>query len=198
MASTTIHRKKNGAAYVYSVESYWDKEKKAPRNKQICLGRLDEVTGELIPSRQRKQKENITTFEAGIKAHVKVYGPHLLLMKLADDIGISDALRKSFPDTHKRILSLAFFIAQKGLALSRCELWSESHLHPLNQPISSQRVSDLLKEITESERQRFLSIWLKRLTENDLLCYDITSISSYATANEYVRWGYNRDNEKLP
>jgi transposase len=119
-------------------------------------------------------------------------------MKLADDIGLSSTLRKSFPDTHKRILSLAFFIAQKGLALSRCEIWSESHQHPLNQPISSQRVSDLLKEITENERQHFLSIWLKRLSENDLLCYDITSISSYATANEYVRWGYNRDNEKLP
>jgi len=47
MASTTIHRKKNGAAYVYSVTSYWDKEKKAPRNKQVCLGRLEEATGEL-------------------------------------------------------------------------------------------------------------------------------------------------------
>ena len=96
MASTTIHRKKNGAAYVYSVESYWDKKKKAPRNKQICLGRLDEATGELIPSKKRKQSENAKTIETGIKAHVKVYGPHLLLMKLADDIGLSSTLRKSF------------------------------------------------------------------------------------------------------
>jgi transposase len=119
-------------------------------------------------------------------------------MKLADDIGLSSALRKSFPDAYEKILSLAFFIAQKGLALSRCAMWSESHLHPLNQPISSQRVSDLLKEVRENECQHFLSIWLKRLSEIDLLCYDITSISSYAAANEYVRWGYNRDNEKLP
>jgi transposase len=36
------------------------------------------------------------------------------------------------------------------------------------------------------------------LLESELLCYDITSISSYATANEYVRWGHNRDKEKLP
>jgi transposase len=36
------------------------------------------------------------------------------------------------------------------------------------------------------------------LLENELLCYDITSISSYATANEYVRWGHNRDKEDLP
>jgi hypothetical protein len=57
MVSTTIHRKANGAAYVYSVESYWDKEKKAPRNKQICLGRLNEETGEIIPSKRMARKE---------------------------------------------------------------------------------------------------------------------------------------------
>ena len=198
MASTAIHRKKNGAAYVYSVESYWDKEKKAPRNKQVCLGRLDDTTGEIIPSKKKRDTKDGMISSSGIKAKVKVCGPNLLLTKIANDIGLSSALRKSFPDTHAKILSLAFFVAQKGLALSRCESWSESHQHPLAQPISSQRVSDLLKEMTESERLHFLSIWLKRLSENDLLCYDITSISSYSTANEYVRWGYNRDNEKLP
>jgi hypothetical protein len=188
MAGTTIHRKKNGAAYVYSVKSYWDKEKKAPRNKQVYLGRLDQETGEIIPSKKKKQNEDGATHDTGIKANVKIYGPHLLLMKLANEIGLTSALRKSFPKAHEKILSLAFFIAQKGIALSRCEIWSESHQHPLNLPISSQRISELLKEVTENERQHFLSMWLKRLSDNDLLCYDITSISSYATANEYVRW----------
>jgi transposase len=59
-------------------------------------------------------------------------------------------------------------------------------------------VSELLQQMTENERQHFLSLWLKLLSESELLCYDITSISSYATANEYVRWGHNRDKEKLP
>jgi len=198
MASTTVHRKKNGAAYVYSVENYWDKEKKAPRNRQVCLGRLDEATGKIIPSKRMRQAKEDATPEPEPRANVKVYGPYLLLNKLAEDIGLSSALKKSFPNSHEKILSLAFFVAQKGLALSRCETWSESHQHPMTQPISSQRVSELLKEMRESERLHFLSMWLKRLSENDLLCYDITSISSYATANEYVRWGYNRDNESLP
>jgi transposase len=39
---------------------------------------------------------------------------------------------------------------------------------------------------------------MRHLLENELLCYDLTSISSYATANEYVRRGHNRDKEKLP
>ena len=52
---TTVHRKKNGAAYLYAFESYWDKEKKQARNKQVCLGRINEETGEAIPSGRRKR-----------------------------------------------------------------------------------------------------------------------------------------------
>lgn len=37
MASRAYHHnKKTGVTYVYSVRSYWDKEKKAPRNRQVC------------------------------------------------------------------------------------------------------------------------------------------------------------------
>ena len=122
MASTTIHRKKNGAAYVYSVKSYWDKEKKAPRNKQICLGRLDEQTGEIIPSSRKTRTELRAAAAPGVTASAKIYGPYLLLMKLAKDTGLINAIKKSFPDTWEEILSLVFFITQKGLALSRCEV----------------------------------------------------------------------------
>jgi transposase len=198
MASTTIHRKNNGAAYVYSVESYWDKDKKAPRNKQICLGRLDEETGEIIPSKKKTKKDGNTESGQDIIANAKVYGPYLLLMKLADNIGLAKILKKCLPEIHKEVLSLVFFIVQKGLALSRCEMWSDNHMHPATQPLSSQKVSELLKQVTENNRQHFLSLWLKQVIDNDFLCYDITSISSYATANEYVRRGHNRDKEKLP
>jgi len=187
MPSTTIHRKKNGAAYVYSVKSYWDKEKKSPRNKQVCLGRLNEETGEVIPSKRKEHTVKRAAVAGEVTASTKVYGPNLLLMKLAKDTGLTTALQKSFPAIYKEISSLAFFLAQKGLALSRCEMWSESHEHPYVKAIRSQRVSELLQHITEDARQHFLSLWLKRLSEIELLCYDITSITSYATANEYIR-----------
>jgi transposase len=197
MTHTTIHRKKNGAAYIYSVESYWDKEKKAPRNKQVCLGRLDEQTGEIIASKRKKRAAQTET-EAAPKASVKVYGPSLLLDKVANEIGLSKLLKKSMPNLYKEVLSLVYYTVQKGQALSRCERWSESHKHPADKDISSQQVSELLKEITEDQRQHFLEMWMGQLAENELLFYDLTSISSYAVGNEYVRRGYNRDNENLP
>jgi hypothetical protein len=195
---TTIHRKPNGSAYLYSVESYWDKGKKAARNKQVCLGRYNEETGELIPSKRRKKKAVVEEPGAGFKATTKVFGPFLLLEKLAEETGLAMMLEASMPEISGEILSLVYFIVQKGVALSRCNLWSASHQHPYGQPIGSQQVSDLLKKVTEDSRQHFLSLWMGRLLENELLCYDITSVSSYATANEYVRLGYNRDKEKLP
>ena len=206
MASRTIHRKPNGKAYVYSVESYWDREKKAPRNRQKCLGRLDESTGDVVPTNKRPRPQP----DAGrAPAHddepaqstgmtTKVVGPHMLLTKVAHDIGLTPTLKRSFPEAHEAILSLVLFIAHKGNALSRCETWSNSHCHPLGQPITSQEASEVLKQITEDSRQHFLSQWLKRLSDTEVLCYDITSISSYARSNEYVRRGYNRDNENLP
>jgi chromosome segregation ATPase len=50
--------KRTGTTYVYESESYWDKEKKQPRNKRTLIGKIDEKTGELVPTdgRGRKRK----------------------------------------------------------------------------------------------------------------------------------------------
>jgi hypothetical protein len=64
--------------------------------------------------------------------------------------------------------------------------------------LASQRVSELLLKITEDDRQRFLSLWLGKMSECDYLCYDITSVSSYARGNEYVKYGDTRNGESLP
>jgi transposase len=190
--------KKTGATYVYSIEkSYWDKTKKSPRNKQTCLGKLDPITGEVIPAKPRQKKEEKSSPLDGVTAVSRLAGPYLLLESLTKKHGLDTMLKKCFPDKWEFMLSLVYFIVHKGLALSRAEQWSCSCLHPFEEPFSSQRISDFLRQISEDERQHFLSIWLKNILEKDYLCYDITSISSYAKHNEYTRFGYNRDNESL-
>jgi hypothetical protein len=192
------YNKKTGATYVYSVNSYWDKEKKAPRNKQVYLGKLDEETGKIIPSQHKKPRQGQPTPSEGLTATAKTAGPYMLLEQIAQKTGIASLLRQCFPKSHNEILSLVYFIAQKGLPLSRSEPWSATHLHPGRETFPSQRVSETLLEITEGGRQRFLSLWLKKAAAADYLCYDITSISSYSQGNEFVRYGYNRDGEALP
>lgn len=199
MSSQTYHHnKKTGVTYVYSVNSYWDKAKKRPANKQVCLGKLDKETGEVIPSKRIKGIAKRAASAPEVTATSLVVGPYLLLEKLTEQTGLDTMLKKCFPEIHSAMLSLVYFIVQKGLALSHCEPWSVGHLHPFGELMISQRISELLPCITDDARQRFLSSWLAKLLENDYLCYDITSVSSYSESNEYVKYGYNRDQEPLP
>lgn len=45
--------KKTGAKYAFESVSYWDKDKKQPRSKRKYLGKVDPITGDIIPSRKR-------------------------------------------------------------------------------------------------------------------------------------------------
>jgi len=196
MANRTIHKKPNGTRYVYEVNSYWDKELKAPRNKQVCIGKIDEATGEIVPTRKRVKP--ILLFEVTPAAKCQVIGPAMLLDVINSEIGLSAILKRCFPQSHSQILSLAYFLVQKGLPLSRCETWSTSHQHPYGSEITSQRVSELLHQISENARVEFFRLWLAHLAEDECFYYDITSVSSYSEQNEFVRYGHNRDEENLP
>jgi hypothetical protein len=161
MASITHHRnKKTGAIYRYTVESYWDQEKKAPRNRQICLGRVDPETGELIPSKRRKKEVVIPSESSSSEITVtsRIIGPNLILEKITRDYGIDSLLDRCFGEKAKKMLSLVYFLVQKGLALSRVEQWSVATRHPVEQFISSQEVSELLRGLSEDDRHRFFRI----------------------------------------
>lgn len=49
--------KRSGITYVYESESYWDKEKKQPRSKRTLIGKIDEETGEIVPTGGRGRKK---------------------------------------------------------------------------------------------------------------------------------------------
>lgn len=55
--------KRTGITYVYESESYWDKEKKQPRSRRKLIGKLNEETGEIVPTdgRGRKRRDHHTT-----------------------------------------------------------------------------------------------------------------------------------------
>ena len=101
MAYRTIHTKPNGIKYVYESTSYWDKDLKAPRNKQVCMGRLDEATGNIVPtSRGTKSAQPRTSSAPAVIC--RVFGPTALLGLVAADIGLIDILKQCFPVTTAR------------------------------------------------------------------------------------------------
>ncbi|MDO5133111.1 MAG: hypothetical protein Q4D81_09030 [Eubacteriales bacterium] len=57
MAIIRQTNKKTGITYVIESESYWDKEKKQPRSHRRIIGKIDPVTGEVVPTHQKKNSE---------------------------------------------------------------------------------------------------------------------------------------------
>ena len=61
--------------------------------------------------------------------------------------------------------------------------------------LDSSAISELFQEIgkTKDKMLEFQYQWIERLQPIEAVYYDITSISSYGTNNDYIEWGYNRD-----
>ena len=167
--------KKTGVTYIYESVSYWDKEKQQARSKQVCIGKLDPVTGELIPSR-RLQAESFAPSvtakqdELPLTAAVAVVGPSLILDVLSKRLGIAKILKSVFPEFHAQILTIAYYLAAHGGPLSQCVSWTKTHEHPSGKPLESQRISEILGNVSTDGKQAFLAAWMDKVLEDDFLC----------------------------
>ena len=198
MVRRVNHVNKNtGVTYVYEYMAYWDKEKKQARNKQVCIGKLNATTGEFIPSK-RLAPEQAVVRDTAITASAQIIGPSLILDMVTERLGLDKLLKSCFPQTYQQIMAMAYYLVAHGGPLSHCGTWCKSHAPTLEQLLTSQRISEILRSITIDEKQTFLAKWMKKIMGDDFLCYDITSVSSYSDLNEYIKYGYNRDKEVLP
>ena len=189
--------KKTGVTYVYEAVSVWNKELKQARNKQVCVGKIDPVTGEFVPSK-RLSPTQAAVRDPVVTVSAQVVGPTLVLDAIAERIGLRSIMKSVFPESHNEFMAMACYLASQGGSLSLCSPWAKSHMPDLAPSLCSQRISELLATVSADRKQTFFAKWMKKRLENDYLCYDITSVSSYSEQNEYIKYGYNRDSEPLP
>ena len=189
--------KKTGVTYVYESVSFWDKERKQSRNKQVCVGKLDPATGEFVPSK-RLSREQAAVRDPAVTATTQVVGPALVLDEFAKRTGLTRLLKSCFPEMYRELMVMAYYLALQGGPLSHCGVWARSHDPERASSLTSQRISEILSSVGFDGKQSFFSRWMGKTLRDDYICYDITSISSYSHLNEYIKWGHNRDKEKLP
>jgi transposase len=79
-----------------------------------------------------------------------------------------------------------------------CYKWIDEIDIFINNSLSSQRISSLLKNITYSQRCEFYKQWFNYVNNDEPIALDITSISSYSKNIHESEHGHNRDGEKLP
>lgn len=70
MAIIKKYNKQNGTTYVYDSVSYWDKEKQQPRSKRKLIGKIDPVSGEIVPTEGRGRKPKPAPAEPSTPARV--------------------------------------------------------------------------------------------------------------------------------
>ena len=207
--SAIIHQKdkRTGITYAYESTSYWDKEKQQSRAKRRLIGRVDPETGQIVATRERKVASQ-TVDLPDIGKIERVYAPDItrtyygatyLLDQIGNSAGITEDLKKCFPNTWRQILSIAYFlILEDKNPLYRFPKWSNMHRHPYGDNIPSQRSSELFASITEDAKEKFFIQQGKRRVEKEFWAYDTTSISSWSELLKEVKYGHNKDHDPLP
>jgi len=201
--------KRSGITYVYESTAYWDKEKKQARSHRTLIGRLDTTTGQIVQTdgrgkhRGQAPKTKPPTPKRGpvVLTHMErlFFGATYLFDQIGDKLGIAADLKSCFPSTYKQILSIAYYlILEDANPLSRFPKWSKLHRHPFGDNISSQRSTELFQSITEEAKMHFFRLQGKRRVEKEYWAYDTSSISSYSEVLKQVKYGKNKDDDKLP
>ena len=190
-----------GVSYVYIDHPYWDKAKKQNRHKREYIGKLGQ-DGELIPNKKYLVSQgagNEATARATITALRSYFGATHLLNEISQVAGIEADLRACFPSTYKIWMSLAYYLVlASDSPLYRFHRWAFDHHHPLGKEISSQRISELLRDVPESAKLEFFKRQSRRRQEQGYFAYDTTSVSSYSEYIKAVRYGKNKDDDDLP
>ena len=188
--SYIVHQKVKGKVYAYEAESYWDSEKKQPRQRRRYLGVVDE-DGKIVEK----------NFQRDVRS-AKDYGPSYLLDKLAGEIQLRRKLVDAFGAQGEEILALAMAKVIKPDSLRNLhQVLDDSFLpemYSLKGEYTSQRMSRLIEELgsKEAAMASFYSSLVR--PKEEALVYDITSLSSYSKNLEWLEYGYNRDGMDLP
>ena len=206
MAIVKQFDKRSGKTYVYESTSYWDKEKKQPRAKRKLIGRWDSESGDIVPTDgrgkrrcQTRPNEPVKQGSAPVVCTERLFnGATYLFDQIGAVTGVTEDLRTCFPHTYKQILSIAYYlILEDQNPLFRFKKWAKLHKHPSGADIPSQRSTELFQSITEDAKTKFFRLQGKRRAEKEYWAYDSTSISSYSENLKQVKYGKNKDGEKL-
>jgi|LGVF01.1.fsa_nt_gb transposase len=185
--SYIVEQKIKGRIYLYQAESYWDKEKKQPRQRRTYIG-----------PKNKKNKSKIKPKKSCLIN--KNYGNIFLLKFVSKQLGLTKILKSVFPQRYSEIMALSYYEIMEGSPLYLFPYWLDEQYLDNVKKLHSSSISKLCDELGRSQIQRldFVHKWINCLKPIKGIYYDITSISSYSTNIDFIEWGYNRDHENLP
>lgn len=183
-AGTEI-KKINGHYYLYERKSVYDPVRKRKVKKSGSM------LGTITPEGFVEKKARISPADAS-EIVCKEYGSSAYLLSVANETGMSERLRKTFPDSWRSLLSISILIAQH-----RCPLKRIGHLYSLSclsetfgdLPLSPASLTGLLKE-TGTARGSIVS-YMKEDLEGAIVMFDGHRIISSSDLDGDARLGYD-------
>lgn len=156
--------------------------------------------GEVLKKQGRAKQVQIEERYADLPEESKLCaGYSIAVMHLAKASGLYDILIESFGNeiAHNILAIGMFFAAGCPYGLSSIEKFTEKNICFSDKIIKKNRITDYYSEINAPDITAFFNEWIPKASENDFLCYDVTSVSSYSKKLPKVKPGYNRDKENL-
>ena len=147
----------------------------------------------------RKIASGASNFSSFPKIKRCFYGATYALNEISAKIGLLEDLKKCLNSEYKKFLSIVFYLILGGnRALMNFNYWASNHDHHYGDNISSQDSSRLFASITDEQVNNFFKLQAKRRIENEYWAYDSTSISSYSESLNQIKYGKNKEDDKLP
>lgn len=173
---------------------YYDKEKKQIRHRSKYIGK--NVNGS--PIRMR----STTSFSFTPHASYN-YGELIPLLSVIKELHIDEHLKDLLNENDRRMaLAISINRIVRPTAMYNIKTWYESSFLSKESPglpLTSQRISDLLSRIGESNvPSMFMGKIVSSLGTKSVLMYNITSFSSYSRLISLLEYGYSRDDPELP
>lgn len=127
-------------------------------------------------------------------------GPAMVFGSISERYQLQPMLSRAFgEDSALTILSLAWYIAAEGGALSNSDVWLDHFENPMGHSVSSQEITRFLDSMGEDGILTFYKEWAAGFEKKgDKTLYDLTSISCYGRGIDMASWGHNHDKEDLP
>jgi hypothetical protein len=187
---------KKGEKYVYKYVKYFRNKDGKPRNKAKAIGKLEVKSGKMHPNSNYFELFHIDPQLPDIE--VWDYGYTYIVLHACREMGLLDCLLSAFGTRAMDIVVIAAYIIREGGAMDGIDDWQQRNYFPgYNRLLTSQSTSRMFGDMDIAQTNKFFAEWVKLALHACAVCYDVTSISSYAQNMTSVERGYNRDGENL-
>jgi len=173
------YKKFGNKEYAYEVTSYWDPEKKKPRQKTKYLGVVVDKEKKIFKKKSRERREKL----------ILDFGDTYFLNQFINRVTFFENLKKEM------FLALIFYRLCYPSAMRYARMWYEGNIvrKLFDVDISSQRISEFLEEIGDESIQReFFKEYIRQITPSEGIVIDTTALPNQINIPTSA-WGWHNE-----